>query len=672
MQRLVFHKQSVLRYLLALLALVAAATHASTYTVTSLADSGTGSLRAAIAAAAAGDTISITATGTLTLTSGEIAIGKSLNLIGPGSGSLTISGNGTSRIFNIVADSGAADAPVTLSGMTLSRGAASGTCPAPTGGSGGAILATESLTLTNVVLSGNAAARNGGALAWAMRRSGQALTLANATFSGNSTGCAAATTQALGGGLYIGYETTLAAGSAAAVTISASTFSGNIAVRSGGGIAVGGPATISINQSRIVGNTATSAYGGGVYVAYPSKSGLIAASLLLQNSEVAENTAALAGGAINHANATASAQTASTEATLALVNSTVSGNTVSGAAGNAAGIAVAGNAGLSIDNSTIAYNSLSAASSGAAVTRSACTVSGSSATTREPAYGIDSSIIAMTNAGSSSYYDLSNAGGSFATNWAITTSLVRRSDTTIAGSGNLTGGDPKLLALAFNGGSTRTHALASTSPAIDTGSNGVSLTADQRGSGFARSYGSAVDMGAFEYNPTIVTVAEFYNSALDAWFISGRPDEQYLLDNTAGFRRSGATFQAKSALASDLTAAEDAVCRYYISITSPFTSSHFYGFKATDCVTIASGIAAGTVNGFSNEGYDFATYKAATSTTCPTAAPVPVYRSFRAAGNGKTPNHRYTTSTASRDSMTAQGWTSEGIAFCTTSAATVQ
>ena len=80
---------------------------------------------------------------------------------------------------------------------------------------------------------------------------------------------------------------------------------------------------------------------------------------------------------------------------------------------------------------------------------------------------------------------------------------------------------------------------------IDTGSNGVSLTADQRGSGFPRSYGSAVDMGAFEYNPTIVTVAEFYNTALDAWFISGRPDEQYLLDNTSAssavappFRRS--------------------------------------------------------------------------------------------------------------------------------------
>lgn len=661
-----------LPWLMIALGWMASTAAAATINVASLADSGTGSLRAAVASAAVGDTINIAATGTLTLTSGEIAIAKSLNIVGPGISGLTISGNGSSRIFNIVAGSAAADAPVTLSGMTLSRGAASGTCPSPAGGSGGAIVATESLTLTNVVLTGNTASRNGGALAWAMRRSGQTLTLANVIVSGNSAGCAAATTQALGGGLYVGYEATLAAGSAAAVTISASTFSGNTAARSGGGIAAGGPATISINQSRIVGNTATNAYGGGLYVAYPSKSGLTAASVLLQNSEIADNTAALAGGGINHANAAASAQTSGTEATLALVNATVSGNTVSGASGNAAAIAIAGNAGLSIDNSTIAYNNLSAASSGAAITRSACTVSGSGGSTREPTYGIDSSIVAMTNAGASGYYDLGNAGASFATNWAVTTSLVRRSDATFGGSGNLTGADPKLLALAFNGGSTRTHALATTSPAIDTGSNGVSLTADQRGSGFPRSYGSAVDMGAFEYNPTIVTVAEFYNTALDAWFISGRPDEQYLLDNTSGFRRSGATFQAKSALASDLTAAEDLVCRYYVSIASPFTSSHFYGVKATDCMTIAGNVAAGTVTGFSNEGYDFATYRAATSTTCPGTAPMPVYRSFRSATNGKTPNHRYTTSAASRDNMAAQGWVNEGIAFCSTAAATVQ
>lgn len=652
---------------LAAASLGAAWPQAATLTVTSLANSGSGSLRATIASAAAGDTVQITASGTITLSSGEIAFAKSLNIVGPGSASLSISGNGASRIFSIIGSSGSADLPVTLSGMTLTRGSASGTCPSPAGGSGGAVLATESLTLTDVVFSANTAVRNGGGLAWAMRRSGQTLTLANTSFTGNSAGCANATTQALGGGLYAGYETTVSTGSAAVVTISASSFSGNTAARSGGGIAIATPATATIATSRIVGNTATAAYGGGLYVASPAKAGLTTASVLLQGAEVADNTAALAGGGIDHVNSGAATQTQATEAVLALVNSTVSGNAVSAAAGNAAAIAVAGNAALSLDNTTVAYNRLAAAS-GAAITRSACTVDGSGSATREPQHSIDSSIIAMTNSGASGFVEVSNAGASFGNTWAVSTSLVQRSDATLSGAGNVIGSNPQLLALAFNGGSTRTHGLAPTSPAIDAGSNSLALSTDQRGGGATRSYGSTVDMGAFEYNPLLVTVAEYYVTALDSYFISGRPNEQYLLDTTAGFRRTGSTFQAKSATASDLSASEDAVCRYYVSLNSPYSSTHFYGFKATDCASIAGLNPAG----FSNEGYDFAIYKSATSTTCPAAAPYPVWRSFRAAANGKTPNHRYTTSTSTRDGMTVAGWADEGIAFCASAAATVQ
>src|ERR1051325_8749672 len=53
-------------------------------TVTSLGDSGLGSLRQAILDAAAGATIDFSVTGAITLTSGELGINKSLTILGPG------------------------------------------------------------------------------------------------------------------------------------------------------------------------------------------------------------------------------------------------------------------------------------------------------------------------------------------------------------------------------------------------------------------------------------------------------------------------------------------------------------------------------------------------------------------------------------------------------------
>ncbi len=61
--------------------------------------------------------------------------------------------------------------------------------------------------------------------------------------------------------------------------------------------------------------------------------------------------------------------------------------------------------------------------------------------------------------------------------------------------------DPVLLPLANNGGATRTHALAACSPAIDAGSNPGDRDWDQRDQPFLRVYGSAADIGAFEWQP---------------------------------------------------------------------------------------------------------------------------------------------------------------------------
>jgi CSLREA domain-containing protein len=63
-----------------------------------------------------------------------------------------------------------------------------------------------------------------------------------------------------------------------------------------------------------------------------------------------------------------------------------------------------------------------------------------------------------------------------------------------AAAGDITGVDPKLGALAFNGGRTPTHALLPGSPALDKGA-GCAKT-DQRG--IPRSAGGACDIGAYE------------------------------------------------------------------------------------------------------------------------------------------------------------------------------
>src|ERR1041384_4407759 len=92
-------------------------------TVTTTADSGPGSLRDVIAAAAPGDTIDFAVTGTITLTTGELLIGKDLTIAGPGAGNLTVqrsAANGTPefRIFHL--HSGIA----TISGLTVNNGRA--------------------------------------------------------------------------------------------------------------------------------------------------------------------------------------------------------------------------------------------------------------------------------------------------------------------------------------------------------------------------------------------------------------------------------------------------------------------------------------------------------------------------------------------------------------------
>src|SRR6516165_10574128 len=118
----------------------------STLTVLNNLDSGAGSLRDTIAAAASGDTIQFAHAlegRTITLTRGELALTKSLDIEGPGAYHLTVSGNNAGRVFDI-----SGGATITIAGLTISDGRVVG------GDGGGGVLNTGStLTLSHDVLS---------------------------------------------------------------------------------------------------------------------------------------------------------------------------------------------------------------------------------------------------------------------------------------------------------------------------------------------------------------------------------------------------------------------------------------------------------------------------------------------------------------------------------------
>ena len=155
----------------------------SSFVVTDLADSGTGSLRDDILMSnAAGGANTITfapgLSGTITLTSGQLEISDDLTITGPGAASLAISGNNQSRVFQIDASSTVSISSLTIKGGHAPDGSAgvngsfnpvthqfaNGTAGG-TGGDGGGVYNLASLSLSGDVISDNSAGvgGNGGA-----------------------------------------------------------------------------------------------------------------------------------------------------------------------------------------------------------------------------------------------------------------------------------------------------------------------------------------------------------------------------------------------------------------------------------------------------------------------------------------------------------------------------
>jgi hypothetical protein len=218
--------------------------NAPAYTVTTLADSGPGSLRDGLAGN--DPFIDFSVTGTITLTSGELlVIDKGFNITGPGAGQLTISGNNASRIFHFAFTIGGGGP--TLSGLTIANGFAAG-------GDGGGILVTGSEGPTRfeqLAVINNVADRDGGGVYY---NGNGPLRVENCTFSANSAGHD-------GGGIYNSFEGPL--------EVQNSTISGNSAGGDGGGVNLHGDGPGNFQHVTITLNVADSdndgnGNGGGI------------------------------------------------------------------------------------------------------------------------------------------------------------------------------------------------------------------------------------------------------------------------------------------------------------------------------------------------------------------------------------------------------------------------
>ena len=145
---------AVLATLICWSSLASLRSQAAPIVVTTLADSGAGSLRTAIANANDGDVITFAIAGTITNRTGELVINKNLDIVGPSPNTLTVSGNNSSRVFSI-----AGGVTVNISSLTIGDGhagdGAAGTnsaTPGWPGSDGGGIYNSGTLALTNCVI----------------------------------------------------------------------------------------------------------------------------------------------------------------------------------------------------------------------------------------------------------------------------------------------------------------------------------------------------------------------------------------------------------------------------------------------------------------------------------------------------------------------------------------
>ena len=425
----------------------------------------------------------LSATGDLDIT--ELNTSGDLAIIGAtdanGAPASIIDANGIDRIFDIFnpAEKANSDTPfdgvdVTLQNLRLTNGLADeGMAVAPGNqGNGGAVFSWRfnTLNINNCVFDNNQAvwdtniddpltlnvdertlSGHGGAV-----YSRGSITIQNSTFDNNQAYTEFdANTDGLiegeeeksgnGGGVFTSYQT----------LIEKSTFSNNTASNGGGLNTTGGFGSFEVKTSTFNENSAV--MGGGINNVSPQ------VPLEIENTTVSGNTVTDLGAGIN------------SDGTVRLTHVTVAYNRIPGGGSNGAGINYFGPAGGFFLANTLLVNN----TTGSDEVNCGCT---------------GGAILACSS------LQVTTLGGNISSdfNCALNTA-----------NGDLVGPDPKIRALADNGGSTRTHALSYDSVAIDAGldanCNAAGITTDQRDALRPQDGNSdataSCDVGAYERQP---------------------------------------------------------------------------------------------------------------------------------------------------------------------------
>ncbi len=251
------------------------------------------------------DTITLLVTGTMTLDDGELEVLESLNVIGPGAGSLTIEAGVDSRHFYI--DMPANSYDFSIAGVTLSGGAAY---------HGGAILAQQvgTLALERVRLTGNQAAFEndsvGGAIALMLPANNDSRLEIHESVIENNT------SEYRGGAIHIAGLT--GSRTVETIDIQRSLFRDNLANGSGGAIYAIGVPTVVIEDCLFEANkTSFDAFSGGEFggAIYWSVADFINPFMQIDRTSFIANDSWSPGGAV-----------ALFGGTTAVINSTFEGN----------------------------------------------------------------------------------------------------------------------------------------------------------------------------------------------------------------------------------------------------------------------------------------------------------------------------------------------------------